>query len=87
MNMPGYSPVVHEQESRSFILRDPRSGVAGIPLDPLLKSQAKKPSGQPGLPGEDKKMIEGVYGQPGLQPSPRACPNETPDGNGYACRG
>jgi hypothetical protein len=78
MNMPGYSPFLHEQDRDRFILHDPRSGVAGNPFGPAFEIPGKKPNGQPVLPGEDKKMIEGVYGQPGLQPSPRAFPMRLP---------
>jgi hypothetical protein len=74
MNMPGYSPFLLEQERDRFILHNPRSGVAGNPFGPAFEIPSKKPSGQPALPGENKKMVEDVYGRPGPQPMPGTPP-------------
>jgi hypothetical protein len=43
MNMPGYSPFLHEQDRDRFILHDPRSGVAGNPFGPAFEIPGKKP--------------------------------------------
>lgn len=74
MNMPGYSPFLHEQNRDRFILHNPRSGVAGNPFGPAFEIPSKKPSSQPALPGENKKMVEDVYGRPGPQPMPGTSP-------------
>jgi hypothetical protein len=49
-------------------------GIAGNPFGSSFEIPGKKPSGQPALPGENKKMIEGVYGRPGPQPMPGTYP-------------
>jgi hypothetical protein len=74
MNMPGYNPFSLDQDRTRFILHDPRSGVAGNPFGPAFQIPGKKPGGQPVLPGENKKMIEDVYGRPGPQPMPGTSP-------------
>jgi hypothetical protein len=78
MNMPGYSPFLHEQERDRFILHNPRSGVAGNPFGPDFQIPGKKPGGQPVLPGENKKVIEDVYGRPGPRPMPGTSPRGLP---------
>ena len=45
--------------------------LAGNPFGSDFQIPGKRPIGQPVLPGENKKMIEGVYGQPGSKPKPR----------------
>ena len=74
MNMPGYNPFLHEQDRDRFILHNPRSGVAGNPFGPAFAIPGNKPNSQPVLPGENKQIIEGVYGRPGPQPMPGTPP-------------
>jgi hypothetical protein len=49
-------------------------GIAGNPFSQDFQIPGKKPSGQPVLPGENKKGIEDVYGRPGPQPMPGTFP-------------
>lgn len=53
-----------------FDRRIPPAGFAGNPFGPTFQIPGKKSSGQPILPGENKKEVEGVYGLPGPQPMP-----------------
>jgi hypothetical protein len=55
--------------------------LAGNPFGPAFEIPGRKPSGQPALPGENKKMIEGVYGRPGMQPMPGTPPLGLPMAN------
>ena len=51
-----------------------RSDVAGNPFGPAFQIPSAKPSNQPTLPGENKKMVEDLYGRPGPQPMPGTPP-------------
>jgi hypothetical protein len=53
-------------------------GIAGNPFSQDFQIPGKKPSGQPILPGENKKGIEDVYGRPGPQPMPGTFPSRLP---------
>jgi hypothetical protein len=75
---PGGFGIPVGEPGYEFDRRIPPAGLAGNPFGPAFEVPNKKPISQPTLPGEDKKMIEGVYGQPGLQPSPRAFPMRLP---------
>ena len=52
--------------------------LAGNPFGSDFQIPGKRPIGQPALPGENKGMIEGVYGQPGPQSVPGASPLRLP---------
>lgn len=52
----------------------PGNLIGGNPFGPGFVIPGRKPVGQPVLPGEDRKAIEGVYGTPGPKPMPGTDP-------------
>jgi hypothetical protein len=72
--MPGNSGGINPLAFMQGQYGQPMPGyeMAGNPFGSSFVIPNKKPAGQPVLPGENRRMIEGVYGSPQPRPMPGA---------------
>jgi len=71
-NFGGMNPALMQFSQNQYLPSSPNFGVAGNPFGSDFVIPNKKPAGQPTLPGENRRMIENVYGSPRPQMIPGA---------------